>query len=116
MSVLHNGSRGGFWGLVEQKGPWKTTQTDIERSHQYKPNKNTGGGIQIGGTKNAGHAGWYASMNPHVDPNYSLPPPKPSAYVQKSIITAPVMMTKGPRGTVLRNSPIETIKTKNLVK
>ena len=114
MSVLHNGSRGGFWGLVEQKGPWKTTQTDIERSHQYKPNKNTGGGIQIGGTKNAGHAGWYASMNPHVDPNYSLPPPKPSAYVQKSIITAPVMMTKGPRGTVLRNSPIETIKTESV--
>lgn len=105
-----NNSRGGFWGLVEQKGPWKTTTNDIARSYQPYTSKEVGGGIQVGGTKNAGHAGWYAQMNPSVDPNYAPPPPKPSKYVQKSVIMKPIPMMKGARGSILYNSPIESMR------
>ena len=110
MSVKVNNSRGGFWGLVEQKGPWKTTTNDIARSYQPYTSKEVGGGIQVGGTKNAGHAGWYAQINPNVDANYGPPPPKPSQYVQKSIISRPLPMMKGARGSVLYNSPVESIR------
>jgi len=111
MSVKVSNNRGNFWGLVEQKGPWKTTMNDLTRSQQNQPSKQSGGGIQIGGTKNAGHAGWYAQMNPNVDANYGPPPPKPSQYVQKSIISRPLPMLKGARGSVLYNSPIESVRS-----
>ena len=110
MSVNQGRIAGGFWGLVEQKGPWKTTSNDAARSHRSQPSKKTGGGIQIGGTKNAGHAGWYASINPQVDPNVLPRPPRPSQYVQKSIITPSTMMPKTPKGTILRNAPTETMR------
>ncbi len=111
MAVRVQSSRGSFWGLVEQKGPWKTTASDIQRSQPYQATKDTGGGIQIGGTKNAGHAGWYAQINPNVDANYGPPPPKPSQYVQKSIISRPLPMLKGAQGSVLYNSPIESVRS-----
>ena len=110
MSVNQGRLAGGFWGLVEQKGPWKTTSNDAARSHRSQPSKKTGGGIQIGGTKNAGHAGWYASINPQVDPNVLPRPPRPSQYVQKSIIVPSTMMPKTPKGTILRNAPTETMR------
>lgn len=110
MSVNQGRLAGGFWGLVEQKGPWKTTSNDAARSHRSQPSKKTGGGIEIGGTKNAGHAGWYASINPQVDPNVLPSPPRPSQYVQKSIIVPSTMMPKTPKGTVLRNAPTETMR------
>lgn len=110
MSVNQGRIAGGFWGLVEQKGPWKSTATDVSRSQRSQPSKKTGGGIEIGGTKNAGHAGWYASINPQVDPNVLPSPPRPSQYVQKSIIVPSTMMPKTPKGTVLRNAPTETMR------
>lgn len=110
MSVNQGRLAGGFWGLVEQKGPWKSTANDAARSQRSKPSKKTGGGISIGGTKNAGHAGWYASINPQVDPNVLPSPPRPSQYVQKSIIVPSTMMPKTPKGTVLRNAPTETMR------
>ncbi len=114
MSVNQGRLAGGFWGLVEQKGPWKSTATDVSRSQRSQPSKKTGGGIEIGGTKNAGHAGWYASINPQVDPNVLPSPPRPSQYVQKSIIVPSTMMPKTPKGTVLRNNPIETMKAESV--
>lgn len=110
MSVNQGRIAGGFWGLVEQKGPWKSTATDAARSQRSQPSKKTGGGIEIGGTKNAGHAGWYASIKPQVDPNVLPSPPRPSQYVQKSIIVPSTMMPKTPKGTVLRNAPTETMR------
>ena len=114
MSVNQGRFSGGFWGLVEQKGPWKSTPSDKARSTRTQPNKKTGGGIQIGGTKNAGHAGWYASMNPSVEPNALPPPPRPSQYVQKSIVMPSIMMPKTPKGTILRNAPVETMKAQSV--
>lgn len=111
MSVRVSTTRGNFWGLVEQKGPWKSTATDIMRSQRNQPSKQSGGGIQIGGTKNAGHAGWYASMNPNVDATIAPPLPKPSQYVQKSIIVTPRTMKKGVKGSILYNSPIESMRS-----
>lgn len=111
MSVKVSNGRGNFWGLVEQKGPWKTTMNDVTRSQQHLPSKQSGGGIQIGGTKNAGHAGWYAQMNPNVDPNVAPPLPKPSQYVQKSVITKSIPMKKGARGSILYNSPVEGMRS-----
>ena len=110
MTVRVSSTRGNFWGLVEQKGPWKTTLTDLERSHQNVSGSQTGGGIQLGGTKNAGHAGWYASINPSLDPS-AMPLPKPSRYVQQSIITPPQSIKRGAKGSILFNSPTEPMKS-----
>lgn len=110
MSVNQGRLAGGFWGLVEQKGPWKSTANDAARSQRSQPSKKTGGGISIGGTKNAGHAGWYASINPQVDPNVLPSPPRPSQYVQKSIIVPSTMMPKTVKGSILRNAPTETLR------
>lgn len=110
MSVNEGRKSGGFWGLVEQKGPWKPTANDLARSHRPQPNKKTGGGIQIGGTKNAGHAGWYASINPQVEPSALPPPPRPSQYVQRSVMMTPLAMPKSARGSILRNAPVESVR------
>ena len=101
---------GSFWGLVEQKGPWKSTSNDAARSHRSQPSKKTGGGIPIGGTENSGHAEWYAGIKPKVDPNVMPPPPGPSQYVQKSIVGPATMMPKAPKGRILRNTVVETIR------
>ncbi len=105
-----NGSRGSFWGLVEQKGPWKTTPTDQERSHYPTPNKKAGGGIQIGGTENAGHAGWYASINPKLDGTIAPSMPNPSRYTQSSIIVKSSLMPKTAAGSIIRNSETSSIR------
>lgn len=109
MSVNEGRKAGGFWGLVEQKGPWKPTKSDRERSQPSQPSKKTGGGIPIGGTKNAGHGGWYASITPYESSGLP-PPPKPSQYVQKAIVVPSIMMPKTPTGTILRNAPVETLR------
>lgn len=111
MSVNQGRKAGPFWGLVEQKGPWKSTKTDVERSHRVKPSKNTGGGIPIGGIKNAGHASWYASIHPKNDVAVLPPPPKPSRYVQKSIIQNNVSLPqKVTTGRVVHQSPVESYR------
>lgn len=103
-------TRSSFWGLVEQKGPWKMTLNDVERTKRYKPNKQAGGGIPIGGTKKAGHASWYASIKPKVDATVTPAPPDPGHYVQNSIIMKAPMMSKSAKGSIIRSTPVESLR------
>lgn len=79
----HSASKAGFWGLVEQKGPWKQTASDIARSKE-KVSFPKGGGIGYGGTKNASHGNWKSRMNPYTVQG-GKPPPKPSRLAQKKV-------------------------------
>jgi len=50
MSLVERSSVGGgnFWGLVQQKGPWKTTKNDVENARaSMKQDKVFGGGIGV---------------------------------------------------------------------
>jgi hypothetical protein len=62
----HSASKAGFWGLVEQKGPWKQTSSDIARS------------------KGAGRKNSREFITPYQI-NGSKPPPKPSRLAQKKV-------------------------------
>jgi hypothetical protein len=62
----HSASKAGFWGLVEQKGPWKQTTSDIARS------------------KGAGRKNSREFITPYQI-NGSKPPPKPSRLAQKKV-------------------------------
>lgn len=67
-----------FWGLVQQKGPWKSTASDRERAKQSS-RPTVGGGIPAGGTKHAGFAGYEQTMTPYqMDARGA--PPKPLLY------------------------------------
>ena len=86
------------------------TLNDVERTKRYKPNKQAGGGIPIGGTKKAGHASWYASIKPKVDATVTPAPPDPGHYVQNSIIMKAPMMSKSAKGSIIRSTPVESLR------
>jgi len=73
-------SRTPYWGLVQQRGPWKESALDRARLHQrYNP------GIgPIGGTKHAGHDNWKVVEKPVrlVDGK----PAKRSKYANDSVV------------------------------
>lgn len=81
-----------FWGLVQQKGPWQTTSSDIKRATQSKPNYG-GGGTGSGGTAHAGNGNWLQVMTPNQI-NGSAAPLKPSDYAMRSVMMSPVDMKK----------------------
>lgn len=80
-------SRGAFWGLVQQRGPWATTPQDRKNAHR-KGVISIGGGIPAGGTVNAGHSIWASVTNLVPKPqNYPAPPPpKPSKWAMASVV------------------------------
>ncbi len=81
-----------FWGLVEQVGPWKTTQSDKQRS-MMKDHPTIGGGIEAGGRRHAGHGEWTQIFTPYqIDGSPSMP--KPSSYAMRSIVTGPIDMKR----------------------
>lgn len=81
-----------FWGLVQQKGPWKTTRSDQERTSQSKPEYG-GGGTGAGGTIHAGHGNWQQVMTPNQI-NGSSAPLQPSDYAMRSAVMGLVDMKK----------------------
>lgn len=69
-----------YWGLTQQKGPWKSTAIDKARAKDSLKNSYAaGGGVAAGGTKNAGHGNYEQVMTPYQI-NATGAPPKPSAY------------------------------------
>jgi hypothetical protein len=97
MSVVENAGRNkSFWGLVEQKGPWKETATD--RRHKSSP-YGVGRGTPIrgrGGTVHAGH-GDFDSLTVPANLTGRKPPPKMSVLAQRSVVYKPLVYG-GPRG------------------
>ena len=95
-----------FWGLVEQKGPWKTTSSDIARSK--RGGITIGGGIPGGGTEHAGHAGWFQSTDPKDNFSVLPPYPGPSRYAQPSIKVKSQNYAKKPMpGRIYSNTPFD---------
>ena len=91
---------GHFWGLVQQKGPWKETKQDqINASTSSKSLMVSGGGIGEGGTLHAGifvsqklvltlsigHGDWYSVTNPAKNSS-PMPLSKPSMYASRPIV------------------------------
>ena len=72
-----------MWGLVQQRGPWKTTRNDLRNTKQGTAV--AGGGIGFGGTKNAGAGNWASSTSIYQQ-NGSRPPPKMSVWAQRSVM------------------------------
>ena len=70
-----------FWGLVVQKGPWKSTYGDYLRAHEV-PGGALGGGIQVGGT---GEGKKDSVMTPH-QMNGRNPLPELSEHATQSIV------------------------------
>jgi hypothetical protein len=70
-----------FWGLVVQKGPWKSTYGDYLRAHEV-PGGALGGGIQVGGT---GEGKQDSVMTPYqMNGRNALP--EPSEHATQSIV------------------------------
>jgi len=89
-----------FWGLVVQKGPWKSTATDIARARE-KDKPSVGGGIPLGGRGHAGHAEFKSVMTPYqIDATGSTL--NPSDFAMRSAETAPYMKRQGTRGGVIK--------------
>jgi len=70
-----------FWGLVVQKGPWKSTYGDYLRAHEV-PGGAIGGGIPVGGT---GEGKRDSVMTPYQQ-NGKNPLPDPSEFATQSIV------------------------------
>lgn len=76
-----------YWGLTQQRGPWKETRQDLKNLS----NKDVvwrGGGVGAGGTTHAGHGNWFQEMNPKSassdQPEKGLP--TPSAWSLPSVV------------------------------
>ena len=93
-----------FYGLVQQRGPWKETRMDKRNLRTVNPTL-AGGDIPAGGTLHAGHGYWESATDPY-QLNGSLPPPKMSKYVQRSIIARDMI----PVGKVFYTKPTAGIK------
>lgn len=72
-----------MWGLVQQRGSWKTTRNDLRNTKEGTAV--AGGGIGFGGTKNAGAGNWASSTSIYQQ-NGSRPPPKMSVWAQRSVM------------------------------
>lgn len=70
-----------FWGLVVQKGPWKSGYSDYLRAHQV-PGGAKGGGVSVGGT---GEGKRDAVMTPYQQ-NGRNALPEPSEHATQSIV------------------------------
>jgi hypothetical protein len=70
-----------FYGLVVQKGPWKSTYKDYRRAHQV-PGGAIGGGVPVGGT---GDGERDAVMSPYQQDGRG-PLPEPSEHGTQSIV------------------------------
>ena len=82
MSVQQSLSKNNFWGLVEQKGPWRQTRTDVGRSRS-------------GGVRHPGHNQWKVMINPyHVESQKEAP--GMSRIVQRTINTRPLKFSVRP--------------------
>ena len=53
----------GFWGLVQQEGPWRTTALDIAHSKRESP-LGTGGTLGRGGVLHSGHGQYETVITP----------------------------------------------------
>lgn len=92
----------GFWGLVEQKGPWKPTANDVRRSMTSNPAT----------TKHAGHAGFYSNLRPS-DLGNKMPPVVVPKYTQKSVKTGmPLGTPKTAKGRIVHSYPVESMTAK----
>jgi len=88
MSLVERSSVGGgnFWGLVQQKGPWKTTRHDVANARaSMKQDKVYGGGIGEGCTIHAGHGNYKQVINPAAVEGRDAPP-KPSSLASRSVV------------------------------
>lgn len=81
-----------FWGLVHQRGPWKSTASDQKRAAEGKANYG-GGGTAAGGTVHAGHGNWKQIMTP-IQLNGSAAPLHPSEYAMRSVMMPLIDMKK----------------------
>lgn len=82
MAVRQSLSKNNFWGLVEQKGPWKETRTDVERS-------------RTGGIRHPGHGDWKIMVNPYQQDG-SKPKQTLSKTLQRKVNTSPLKFSLGP--------------------
>lgn len=56
MALLEPLGNTNYWGLVQQKGPWKSVPIDKKRARDsLKNDPILGGGNAVGDTKHAGH-------------------------------------------------------------
>lgn len=101
MSVRERGDRrgkgGGYWGLVEQRGPWKETPKDD--ANLAKAGPVVGGGLGAGGTKHAGDGHWAALINPYQQ-NGRRPSPYPSKYVQRRVVSKKPLGIRANKGVL----------------
>jgi hypothetical protein len=88
-----------FWGLVVQKGPWKSTPADVARAKQ-KDDLTIGGGIPVGGRMSGQRS---AVMTPYqIDASGA--PPEPSDFAKRSIVVGAIdMKRQGARGTRMKS-------------
>ena len=86
MATRENPGNTNYWGLVQQQGPWRSVARDRTNATSSLSNKFfRGGGVQGGGTKNAGNGGWYSEMTPYPAYGVRGPPPKPTRYAQRKV-------------------------------
>lgn len=88
-----------FWGLVVQKGPWKSTSTDIKRANQ-KDELTIGGGIPVGGRMSGQRS---AVMTPYqIDASGA--PLEPSHHAKRSVVVGAIdMKRQGAKGTRMKS-------------
>lgn len=96
---------GNFWGLVQQKGPWKSTPADKRNASLSLKNRSimSGGGIGAGGTRHAGNGNWASTTTPADRDAWKAPPP-PSKYATRSIMT-PAGYSRKPVAGGIRGAP-----------
>lgn len=100
MSVNQGRKAGGFWGLVEQKGPWNPAPSDLKRS----------GSSSL--LKHAGHGNFHTSIEPGTLGN-KIPSAVIPQYKQKSIYTSsPLVTPKTAKGRMIHNNFIESMVRK----
>ena len=87
MSVVERNSNSSFWGLVQQKGPWKMTAQDYK--HQSSARGIGGTSLGRGGTLHAGHGSYEVTLHPYQQ-NARKPPPKMSKWAQRRVVTKPL--------------------------
>ena len=107
MSLVERSSVGGgnFWGLTQQKGPWRTTPADVRNAKASMKQKSTiGGGVGNGGTLHAGHGNYSVTMTPADRDAWKSPPP-PSQYATRSVMMPHAYMKKPVAGGVSVLSP-----------
>ena len=91
------GKGGGYWGLVQQEGPWHETKQDVRNMAQGGPV--VGGGLGAGGNAHAGNGGFEKLINPYQQ-NGRRAAPYPSKYVQRKVVSKKPIGIKANKGVV----------------